>query len=49
MRGDDHARISAIAVPEALVSENGYDQSELPSGQTLREILNRLVQTSRYS
>jgi Rhodopirellula transposase DDE domain len=37
-----YARISARAVREALVSENGYDESELPSRQTLGEILNRL-------
>lgn len=37
-----YARISARAVREALVSEKGYDQSELPSRQTLGEILNRL-------
>ena len=37
-----YARISARAVQEALVSKLGYDQSELPSRQTLGEILNRL-------
>jgi hypothetical protein len=37
-----YTRISARAVREALVSELGYDQSELPSRQTLGEILNHL-------
>ncbi|WP_334893819.1 hypothetical protein [Nostoc sp.] len=37
-----YARISARAVKEALVSEKGYDKRELPSRQTLGEILNRL-------
>lgn len=37
-----YARISARAVREALVSEKGYDQSQLPSRQTCGEILNRL-------
>ena len=37
-----YARISARAVPEALVSKAGYRESELPSRQTTGEILNRL-------
>jgi hypothetical protein len=37
-----YARISARAVREALVSEAGYDETELPSRQTTGEILNRL-------
>lgn len=37
-----YARISARAVREALVNVHGYDESELPSRQTLGEILNRL-------
>lgn len=37
-----YARISARAVREALVSERGYEDSELPSRQTCGEILNRL-------
>ncbi|MDF5726028.1 MAG: hypothetical protein PUP91_37400 [Rhizonema sp. PD37] len=37
-----YARISARAVREALVSQVGYDNSELPSRQTTGEILNRL-------
>jgi hypothetical protein len=37
-----YARISARAVPKALVSEAGYCESELPSRQTTGEILNRL-------
>jgi hypothetical protein len=37
-----YARISARAVREALVSEVGYGESELPSRQTTGEILNRL-------
>ncbi|QLE41168.1 hypothetical protein FD723_12435 [Nostoc sp. C052] len=37
-----YARISARAVTEALVSVHGYDESELPSRQTLGTILNRL-------
>lgn len=37
-----YARISARAVREALLSEKGYDQSELPSRQTLGTILNGL-------
>lgn len=37
-----YARISARAVREALIKEKGYDESELPSRQTIGEILNRL-------
>jgi len=36
------AGISARAVREALVNEIGYEESELPSRQTLGEMLNRL-------
>lgn len=37
-----YARISARAVRAALVSETGYTESELPTRQTIGEILNRL-------
>ena len=37
-----YARISARAVREALISKIGYDESQLPSRQTLGEILNCL-------
>lgn len=37
-----YTRISARAVREALVSETGYDESQLPTRQTIGEILNRL-------
>jgi hypothetical protein len=37
-----YTRISARAVREALVSEAGYQNQELPSRQTIGEILNRL-------
>lgn len=37
-----YARISARAVLWALVNELGYDQAQLPSRQTIGEILNRL-------
>lgn len=37
-----YARISARAVREALVKELGYDQAQLPSRQTMGEILIRL-------
>jgi hypothetical protein len=37
-----YARISARAVREALVDELGYEQAQLPSRQTMGEILNRL-------
>jgi hypothetical protein len=36
-----YARISARAVREALISEKGYKEEELPSRQTIGEILNR--------
>jgi Rhodopirellula transposase DDE domain len=37
-----YARISARAVREALISEKGYDEVQLPSRQTIGEILNRM-------
>lgn len=37
-----YARISARAVREKLVSDLGYDEHELPSRQTIGEMLNRL-------
>ena len=37
-----YARISARAVREALGNEVGYTHSDLPSRQTIGEILNRL-------
>lgn len=37
-----YARISARAVREALVNSLGYDEAQLPSRQTMGEILNRL-------
>jgi Rhodopirellula transposase DDE domain len=37
-----YARISARALREALGSKVGYEESELPSRQTIGEILNRL-------
>jgi hypothetical protein len=37
-----YARLSARAVRSALVSKTGYDESELPSRQTIGEILNRM-------
>lgn len=37
-----YARISASAVREALICEKGYDESQLPSRQTIGAILNRL-------
>ncbi len=37
-----YARISARAVREALISEKGYDEMQLPTRQTIGEILNRL-------
>jgi hypothetical protein len=37
-----YARISAAAVREALIDEKGYDESDLPSRQTIGAILNRL-------
>ena len=35
-------RISARAVREALIEEKGYENQQLPSRQTIGEILNRL-------
>ncbi len=37
-----YARVSARAVREALITEKGYDESQLPSRQTIGAILNRL-------
>jgi hypothetical protein len=37
-----YARISARAVRESLITEKGYDESQLPSRQTTGEILNRM-------
>ena len=37
-----YTRISARAVREKLVSEAGYNETELPSRQTIGELLNRL-------
>ncbi|WP_088894916.1 ISAzo13-like element transposase-related protein [Leptolyngbya ohadii] len=37
-----YARISAKAVREALIAQKGYDESDLPSRQTIGAILNRL-------
>jgi len=37
-----YARISARAVREALVNEKGYEDTQLPSRQTIGTILNRL-------
>jgi hypothetical protein len=37
-----YARISARAIREALVREKGYEESELPSRQTIGEMLNRM-------
>jgi len=37
-----YARISARAVRERLVSETGYDESTLPTRQTIGALLNRL-------
>lgn len=36
------ARISARAVREALISQKEYDQTQLPSRQTIAALLNRL-------
>jgi hypothetical protein len=36
-----YARISARAVRAALVSEKGYEESQLPTRQTIGEMLNR--------
>jgi hypothetical protein len=37
-----YARISARAVREALIGEQGYEETQLPTRQTIGEILNRL-------
>lgn len=37
-----YARISARAVREALIREKGYTEAQLPTRQTIGEILNRL-------
>jgi hypothetical protein len=37
-----YTRISARAVREALIEEKGYQDEELPSRQTIGDILNRL-------
>jgi hypothetical protein len=37
-----YARISARAVREALIDEKGYDESQLPSRQTIGAMLNRM-------
>ena len=37
-----YARISARAVREALIDEKGYTETQLPTRQTIGEILNRL-------
>jgi len=37
-----YARISARAVREALIAQKGYTEEELPTRQTIGEILNRL-------
>lgn len=37
-----YARISARAVRESLISEKGYTETQLPTRQTIGEILNRL-------
>jgi len=37
-----YARISARAVREALISKKGYEESQLPSRQTIGAILNRM-------
>jgi hypothetical protein len=37
-----YARISARAVREGLISEMGYSESQLPTRQTIGEILNRM-------
>lgn len=37
-----YARISARAVREALIEENGYDEEQLPTRQTIGDILNRM-------
>lgn len=37
-----YARISARAVREALIREQGYDEEQLPTRQTIGDILNRM-------
>lgn len=37
-----YARISARAVRAALINETGYQESELPTRQTIGEMLNRM-------
>jgi hypothetical protein len=37
-----YARISARAVRDGLITERGYDETQLPTRQTIGEILNRL-------
>lgn len=37
-----YTRISARTIREALVRERGYDESQLPTRQTIGEILNRM-------
>jgi hypothetical protein len=37
-----YARISARAVREALIAHKGYDEAQLPTRQTIGEMLNRL-------
>lgn len=37
-----YSRISARAVREALICEKGYSETQLPTRQTIGEILNRL-------
>jgi hypothetical protein len=37
-----YARISARAVREALIEEKGYDHEQLPTRQTMGDILNRM-------
>jgi len=37
-----YSRVSASSVREALIQEKGYSESELPTRQTVGEILNRL-------
>jgi hypothetical protein len=37
-----YARISARAIREALISLKGYEDTQLPSRQTIGEILNRM-------
>ena len=38
-----YARISARAVREALITQKGYSEEQLPTRQTIGEILNRLA------